>query len=72
MTLWWNPHKRAEKLRYMHGNPVKRGLVQEPEQWVWSSYRYYAYGEAGPVLVNEQKAAVMKVRTVEATGRTAS
>ena len=25
--------KRVEKLRYMHRNPVKRGLVLEPEQW---------------------------------------
>ncbi len=23
----------SKKLRYMHENPVKRGLVQEPEQW---------------------------------------
>ena len=26
------------------------------------SYRHYAYGEAGPVLVNEQKKAELKVR----------
>ena len=51
----WNPHKRAEKLNYVHLNPVKRGLVTEPEQWAWSSYRYYIYGESGPVLVNEQQ-----------------
>lgn len=44
-------HKRVEKLRYMHRNPVKRGLVLEPQKWRWSSYRHYAYGEAGPVLV---------------------
>ena len=25
--------KREEKLRYMHRNPVKRGLVGAPEQW---------------------------------------
>jgi putative transposase len=25
--------KRIEKLKYIHGNPVKRGLVLEPEQW---------------------------------------
>ncbi len=25
--------KRAEKLRYMHRNAVKRGLVLEPQQW---------------------------------------
>ena len=54
--------KRIEKLRYTHNNPVKRGLVLEPEQWKWSSYRWYAYGERGSVLVNEQRTAVMKMR----------
>jgi len=34
----------------MHRNPVKRGLVLAPEQWPWSSFRHYAYDEAGPVL----------------------
>src|ERR1700691_2143889 len=29
----WTEHKRVEKLRYMHRNPVKRGLVAAPEQW---------------------------------------
>jgi putative transposase len=45
--------KRVEKLRYIHHNPVKRGLVREPQQWSWSSFPHYAYDEAGPVLVNE-------------------
>jgi hypothetical protein len=31
-------HKRVEKLRY-HRNPVRRGLVEEPEQWRWISFR---------------------------------
>ena len=39
--------KRVEKLRYMHRNPVKRGLVKSPEQWRWSSYRFYRLGEPG-------------------------
>jgi putative transposase len=56
--------KRIEKLRYMHRNPVKRGLVLEPQQWVWSSYRHYADGERGIVLVNEEQKAVMKVRKI--------
>ena len=34
----FSERKRAEKLRYMHRNPVKGGLVQEPEQWPWSSF----------------------------------
>jgi hypothetical protein len=29
----WTKHKREENLLYMHRNPVKRGLVLEPEQW---------------------------------------
>ncbi len=58
----YSEHKRVEKLRYMHQNPAKRGLVLEPEQWRWSSFRFYTYGERGPVLVNEQKPAALKLR----------
>jgi len=49
----WTTKKRVEKLRYMHRNPVKRGLVESPEQWRWSSYRFYLLGEAGLVRVNQ-------------------
>jgi putative transposase len=56
--------KRVEKLRYMHRNPVKRGLVLEPQQWAWSSYRHYADGEPGTVLVNEVQKAELKVRKI--------
>src|SRR5579864_7562409 len=49
----WSSRKRVEKLRYMHRNPVKRGLAISPEQWRWSSYRFYLLDEAGPVCVNE-------------------
>jgi len=43
----------VEKLRYMHRNPVKRGLVQSPEQWRWSSYRFYLLGESGLLKIDE-------------------
>jgi putative transposase len=49
----WTTKKRVEKLRYLHRNPVKRGLVESPEQWRWSSYRFYRLDEAGPVRVNQ-------------------
>lgn len=49
----WTAGKRIEKLRYMHRNPVARGLVQEPEQWRWSSYRSYAFEEEGAVRINQ-------------------
>jgi putative transposase len=41
--------KRVKKLRYMHRNPVKRGLVSSPEEWDWSSFRTYLNGEKGLV-----------------------
>lgn len=30
-----NEKKRIEKLRYIHRNPVVRGLVAKPEEWPW-------------------------------------
>ena len=32
---------------------VVRGLAANPEDWRWSSYRSYAYGEAGLVRIND-------------------
>ena len=61
----WNRHKRAEKLRYMHENPVRRGLVSAPEEWKWSTFRHYAYAERGPVLVNEQQPVKLKWKNPE-------
>jgi putative transposase len=47
----WTDAKRIEKLRYMHRNPVNRGLVEMPEDWQWSSYRHYATGIEGAVEI---------------------
>ena len=48
----WSQRKEVEKLKYMHRNPVVRGLVEKPEDWRWSSYRSYA-GESGLVRIND-------------------
>jgi putative transposase len=58
----WSQRKRIEKLRYMHRNPVRCGLVASPELWRWSSFRAYFFGEAGPVRVNGWEILTMKVR----------
>jgi putative transposase len=50
----WSERKRVEKLRYMHRNPVTRGLVASPEDWAWSSFRYYVTGEDGMVEIESQ------------------
>jgi putative transposase len=41
----------VEKLRYVHRNPVRAKLVESPEDWRWSSYRFYLLNEPGPVTV---------------------
>jgi putative transposase len=50
----YSDRKVTEKLRYMHRNPVRRGLVSSPELWRWSSYRAFAFGEQGAVKLNWQ------------------
>jgi putative transposase len=57
----WEDGKRKEKLRYIHRNPVKRGLADEPDQWQWSSFRSYAYGEPGAVLINDRVLSVIGI-----------
>jgi len=43
--------KQIEKLRYLHRNPVSRGLVAHPEDWPWSSFRHHATGQKGTVQI---------------------
>ena len=49
-----NGEKRVEKLQYMHRNPVKRGLVEKPDMWAWSSFRHYSTGFAGVVEIESE------------------
>jgi putative transposase len=58
----WSAHKRVEKLKCMHRNPVKRGLVESPDLWRWSSFRAYACEESGIVRVNDWSVLKTKLR----------
>jgi putative transposase len=49
----YSERKRIEKLKYMHRNPVKRGLVASPEEWQWSSFRFYYLDEPRPLVVTK-------------------
>jgi putative transposase len=60
----WSRPKMVEKLKYMHRNPVVRGLVARPEDWSWSSFRYYAMGEIGPVEIESEWTALRRERKV--------
>jgi putative transposase len=50
----WTESKFVEKLRYIHRNPVTRGLVERPEDWQWSSFRHYLTGADGVVEIESQ------------------
>ena len=47
----FTPQKHIEKLKYIHRNPVTRGLVSNPEDWTWSSFHHYRTGDPGPVEI---------------------
>jgi len=41
-----------DSLDYMHLNPVTRGLVPKPEEWVWSSYGSYGGSGETPLSID--------------------
>jgi putative transposase len=59
-----NEEKRVEKLRYMHRNPVVRGLVTKPEDRRWSSFRHYATGIEGTVKIESHWTAARRGGTL--------
>jgi putative transposase len=38
-----------DMVNYVHMNPVRRGLVESPEGWAWSSAREWLEPGSGPV-----------------------
>ncbi len=43
-----------EKAGYIHGNPVRRGLVERPEDWPWSSAKAWATGLDEPIRIDRE------------------
>ncbi|MCH7719767.1 MAG: hypothetical protein IH988_02085 [Planctomycetes bacterium] len=41
-----------EKLDYCHTNPITRGLVDRPEDWPWSSYRFYEMDDRSVLVMD--------------------
>jgi putative transposase len=64
-----NYEQFAEKLRYIHRNPVKRGLCASPEEWEGSSFRHYATGCESRVEIESEWTARKRER---AAGRLAA
>jgi REP element-mobilizing transposase RayT len=45
---WFN-----QKLEYMHYNPVRKGFVEQPEQWKYSSARNWLMDDHGIIEINK-------------------
>jgi putative transposase len=50
----------VEKLRYIHRNPVKRGLCSKPQDWAWSSFGHYSSAEKGVVEIESDWTALRR------------
>ncbi|HEX2972021.1 MAG TPA: hypothetical protein VHP11_06790 [Tepidisphaeraceae bacterium] len=48
----YTPKEIWEKINYVHGNPVERGLADSPGDWLWSSAADYAGIRQGPLPIN--------------------
>jgi putative transposase len=59
----WSEKKRVEKIKYIHRNPVRRGLVSRPEEWKWSSFRQWSTGCDGTVEIESLWTARKRERT---------
>jgi len=59
--------KLSEKLKYLHRNPVARGLTASPEGWQWSSFRHYASGEKQSVVIESEWTARLRERSATAS-----
>jgi len=63
----YSQHKFQQKIKYIHRNPVTRGLVAAPENWAWSSFRHYSMGVQGTVEVESAWVASVRERAGAST-----
>ena len=42
----------AVQFNSMHNNPAKRKLVNSPDQWAWSSFRFYFLNDSSVLTMD--------------------
>ena len=50
----WTVNRLHAKVNYIHANPVRRGLVERPEDWAWSSWRAWGEGVDEPLRIDRE------------------
>ena len=48
----WREKPLYEMMEYIHANPVRRGLVERPTDWYWSSARFWEGDGSGPLAMD--------------------
>jgi putative transposase len=48
------PKEILKQIKYIHNNPIRRGFVDDPTEWIWSSAGLWLRGEDGPVAINKE------------------
>ncbi len=48
----WTPRHIWKAIDYIHMNPVEAGLCEKPEDWQWSSARYFTRQRTGPIRID--------------------
>ena len=61
----YTPEKAVEKLEYMHNNPVRAGLVQDPCEWPWSTASHFLLGQPCPVTLCPMDGPIVFVTPME-------
>jgi putative transposase len=49
-----------EKINYIHNNPVRRKLVERPEDYLWSSAKAWADGIDSPIPIDRQSLPILR------------
>ena len=50
----WTVSELHEKIAYVHANPVRRGLVDDPADWPWSSWPAWETGIDEPLPIDRE------------------
>ena len=50
----WTAEELHEKIHYIHANPVRRGLVDRPGDWPWSSWRAWEHEIDDPIKIDRE------------------
>jgi REP element-mobilizing transposase RayT len=50
----YSPDVLLTKINYIHENPVRKGLVRRPEDWLYSSYRNYYFCDESLLSIDRE------------------